>query len=456
MDTHYKVINKTLGEQEKQEFLKRLEHMPESGKKQFFEKLFSDYGVGHLHTMLHLDYVFQETGQSCQWDHKRIAVIAHVNYTDLIDYCFCFIEKIPNYIDIYITTKGDKNIAIIQQKIALLSEHHIKIVVPEDRGREISGLLVACKDILMQYEYICFVHDKKKNSGEPFQTVGQSFCDLLWENSIKNNIYIENVIEQFEKEPFLGLLAPPAPYMSVFFMVGFLGWTGCYEKTMQLAKRLHLNCGIDESQQPFVLGTTFWCRTKALQPLFEEDWTYDDFEPEPMPLDNTINHAIERILPYVAQSQGFYSGLMMTEEYASLYTCNYQYMLDAIVNKIIYNDIFHGELKSFGDVFSMDRKLLSFCRKYSCIYIYGAGAYGKKCFELLQECASIIVKGFIVSDGFKKERMILGLPVIELCDLMPREDEGIVIALNGNNLMEVLPQLHNKGFNNLERMQFGI
>lgn len=70
-----------------------------------------------------------------------------------------------------------------------------------------------------------------------------------------------------------------------------------------------------------------------------------------MPLDNTINHAIERILPYVAQSQGFYSGLMMTEEYASLYTCNYQYMLDAIVNKIIYNDIFHGELKSFGDVF---------------------------------------------------------------------------------------------------------
>ena len=66
------------------------------------------------------------------------------------------------------------------------------------------------------------------------------------------------------------------------------------------------------------------------------------------------------------------------------------------------------------------------------------------------------MKGFIVSDGFKKERMILGLPVIELCDLMPREDEGIVIALNGNNLMEVLPQLHNKGFNNLERMQFGI
>ena len=27
MDTHYKVINKTLGEQEKQEFLKRLEHI---------------------------------------------------------------------------------------------------------------------------------------------------------------------------------------------------------------------------------------------------------------------------------------------------------------------------------------------------------------------------------------------------------------------------------------------
>lgn len=452
MDAHYKVIKKTLGEQEKQTLLKRLEHMRESEKKEVYEKLFSDYGIGRLHTMLHLDYVFQETGQSRQWNHKRIAVIAHVNYTDLIDYCFQFIEKIPNYIDIYITTKGSENIALIQQRIALLSEHHIKIVVPEDRGREISALLVACKDILIQYEYLCFVHDKKKNGGIPFQTVGRSFCDLLWENSIKNSIYIENVIEQFEKEPFLGLLAPPAPYMSAFFMVGFLGWTGCYEKTMRLAKRLHLNCEIDESQQPFILGTTFWCRTKALQPLFEEDWTYDDFEPEPMPLDNTVSHAIERILPYVAQNQGFYSGLMMTGEYASLYTCNYQYMLETIVDKIIYNDIFHGELKSFGDVFSENRKLLSFCRKYSCIYIYGAGLYGKRCFEYLQRDESIIVKGFIVSDGYKKENTVLSLPIIELCDLIPREDEGIVMALNGKNSMEVLPQLQDRGFRNIERM----
>lgn len=456
MDEHYEVINKTLGEQEKQELLRRLEHMSESDMRRLYEKLFADYGIGRLHTMLHLDYVFQETGESCQWNHKRIAVIAHVNYTDLIDYCFHYIEKIPNYIDIYITTKGSQNIALIQRKTALLSEHHIKIIVPEDRGREISGLLVACKDILMQYEYLCFVHDKKKNNGEPFQTVGQSFCDLLWENSIKNNIYIENVIEQFEKEPFLGLLAPPAPYMSVFYTLGAWSWTGCYEKTMGLAKRLRLNCTIDELQQPFILGTTFWCRTKALQPLFEEDWSYNDFEPEPMPLDNSISHAIERILPYVAQSQGFYSGLMMTGEYASLYTCNYQYMLDTIVNKIIYPDLFHGELRCFGDIFSVDGKLLSFCQKYSCVYIYGAGGYGKRCYELLSRCTSVIVKGFVVSDGFKKERLVLGLPVIELCDLMPREEEGIVIALNGNNLMEVLPLLHNRGFHNIERMQFGV
>ena len=62
------------------------------------------------------------------------------------------------------------------------------------------------------------------------------------------------------------------------------------------------------------------------------------------------------------------------------------------------------------------------------------------------------MKGFIVSDGYKKEKMVLGLPVIELCDLMPREDEGIVMALNGDNLMEVLPQLQDRGFRNIERM----
>ncbi len=168
-------------------------------------------------------YTIHEHRCEKKWKNKKIALVAHVNYTDLIDVCFSYIERVPDYIDIYITTKGETNIKLIGLKRRELNRRNVKIVVPEDRGREISGLLVACRKILEQYEYIGFVHDKRKNKGEPYQTVGQSFCDLLWENTLKSTNYIENVIELLESESSLGLLAPPIPYTSYFFMVGFMG-----------------------------------------------------------------------------------------------------------------------------------------------------------------------------------------------------------------------------------------
>jgi lipopolysaccharide biosynthesis protein len=49
----------------------------------------------------------------------------------------------------------------------------------------------------------------------------------------------------------------------------------------------------------------FWARPEALQPLFDLDLTWQDYPEEPLPLDGTILHAIERLLPFVARRTGF-------------------------------------------------------------------------------------------------------------------------------------------------------
>lgn len=448
---HSLILDKELGIISKRKFLKYIQGLSPEENEEVWNKIIHKYEVGELRTALHLDYIFQTEGENNNILNRKIAVIAHMNYEDLIVQCFSYIAKIPEYIDIYITTKGRKNIESIRTKINELSKSNIKIIVPKDRGREISGLLVACKDILMKYDYLCFVHDKKSNRGEGYQTVGQSFCDILWENSIKNSIYIENVIQKFEDEPRLGLLAPPVPYHSKLFMVGFSGWCNSYDKTVQLAERLKLNCIIDRNRQPFVLGTTFWCRTKALRPLFEAGFDYEDFEPEPMPTDNTISHAIERILPYVAQSEGYYSGIMMTAEYASLYTCNYQYMIDAIVDKIVLNDIFNNKYLNYSDILDKQEKVHMFAKRFSQIYIYGAGMLGKKCKDILEDEYRQKLKGFLVSDDHKMTDKLNGVPVIEISQIFPAEDEGIIVALNSENMMEVLPELKRRGFRNIEK-----
>lgn len=392
-------------------------------------------------------YVIQDHKCSQTWENKKIALVAHVNYTDLIDICFSYIERVPDYIDIYITTKGETNINRIGLKLRQLNRKNVEIIVPRDRGREISGLLVACREKLEQYEYIGFVHDKKKNKGEPYQTVGQSFFELLWENTLKSRRYIENIISLLESEPFLGLLSPPIPYTSYFFMVGFMGWTGCFDKTKELSQRLGLKCSMDERESPEILGMTFWCKAQALRPLFMNEWKYTDFEPEPMPTDNTISHAVERLLPYVAESQGYYSGIMLTQEQASLYECNYRYMfwetIDALKNENRCNDKFSG------DTYDPVERLSHFCRRFSEVYIYGVGKKGKECYRLIDDKSNL--KGFIVSENLKVDEECESYPVYEINEIKNEDDIGIILAMRQEYLTEVYPYLLSLGFRNIER-----
>ena len=403
--------------------------------------------INVLRSSLHLHYVFPSTVRIYPQisRKKRTAVIAHIYYADLVEHCMAYINRIPNDIDVFISTNGEENRRKIIERFAESGRQNYRVIEPENRGREISALLVACKDLLMKYEYLCFVHDKKSNNELPYMTVGRSFMDLLWENSLKSSEYIENVLACFEHNPLLGFLSPPSPYMSSFFTISTWSWLTNYEETSHLAERLELRCKMSPQHYPYALGTAFWCRTAALRTLFEHGFKYEDFCPEPMPLDNTISHAIERIFPYVAQHEGYYSGVMMTDVYASLYVANSQYML----NSLIFNKFTKFGITEFTDVISSDLfSLIRFCEKYTKIYIYGAGAFAAMCSKIFREEISQFM-GHIVSDGRKAENRSITDPVFDLSEITPRDDEGIIVALNRNNEKEVLPELKKRGFKNI-------
>ena len=59
----------------------------------------------------------------------------------------------------------------------------------------------------------------------------------------------------------------------------------------------------------FPVGTMFWARVESLLPIFNLDLDWQDYPSEPLPYDGSILHAIERLLPLVASSQGFRSVL---------------------------------------------------------------------------------------------------------------------------------------------------
>ena len=159
--------------------------------------------------------------------------------------------------------------------------------------------------------------------------IGNAFFRLLWENIIGNGYFIRNILSTFEEEPQLGMLTPPFPYNGGYKFLLFFNkyWSGeCYNSTIKLAEELNIPTNfIDIEHFPLAIGNAFWCRTAALKKITEKKWKLEDFPEEPMPTDGTVSHALERILPFAAQSEGFYTGWVMTQEFAGSELENFIY-----------------------------------------------------------------------------------------------------------------------------------
>lgn len=250
---------------------------------------------------------------------KETAVIAHLYYEDLMANYVKYLCRIPKEIFVIVTVDSERK-KILVEKIFSENNRKCEVRIVAKRGRDIAALLVGCADIFDKFKYLCFVHDKKSVRKNESVMIGKAFSDLIWDNVLSSETFIRNIIATFENESCLGLLVPPQPYHggyeSLFFEAKF--WSSdCYKKTLELADKIDVPKKFFNIKfAPPAIGTVFWCRTESLKKITAVNWKVEDFPSEPIPNDGTINHALERILPFAAQAQGFYTGHLFNERFA--------------------------------------------------------------------------------------------------------------------------------------------
>lgn len=307
---------------------------------------------------LHLNYILPKNTQtSAEIKNNKIALMMHIYFEDLIDYCCKYAQNMPADADIYITTNTSQKAKLIEDKFKTLP-NNVKVIVIENRGRDVSALLVGLREYVYNYDLICFAHDKKVGQLY-FKIKGETFSNQCFENILGSAEFINNIINTFDENPRLGLLTPPPPQFAEYYP-SFSGysWGVNYKNCSELSKRMHMNIDIDTYKEPIAaFGSMFWFRVNALKPLFDLKLNYSDFPNEPLPDDGAISHAIERIHPFVVQSRGYYPAWIMTDEFAKVQITNLQYMLSEI-NKEVFKytdpnyfsvvkrrlkDIMHGE-----------------------------------------------------------------------------------------------------------------
>jgi len=258
---------------------------------------------------------------------NKVLLIMHVYYLDLWEYDFKYLKNVPEYIDIIITTESDLKKEFFEENVVKYLKNNAKVIKISSRGRDMASLLVASRDIVKNYDYFCFIHDKKPHA-DNVVTWAKTFRDVLWENNLASENYINAIIQEFDDNSSLGLIVPPRVYHANFFH-GYVNnyWGSNYDSLLDLLDQMGVDSPINKEYPSLSLGNCFWARYDALEPVFELYLEYDDFPEEPMPLDGTISHALERSYPYVAASRGYYTEIAMTEENAESDIINLHYML---------------------------------------------------------------------------------------------------------------------------------
>lgn len=376
--------------------------------------------LNNIRTSLHLDFCLSTKLRTEEWSFKKVLLAFFVEL-ELEDKYISYITGLPEYVDVIIYIEHEACLESVKKR---MSDHGIRVKSFRclDHRNRVDFLA------LEKYEYLCVLNNSKRYKKN---------LDLVWENLVWNEIYIQNILGMFEKQKRLGIIFPQI-------------WNPGYNTTRlscgsyikQLLAYMELGCRVDEQELPFSYGNAFWCRTNALRPLVEDN-KWSEYLGE-MLLNNTdlMAGVLEKIYPYVAQSQGYYGGVVMTEECASRLMSSYF----ALLGKQIHNLCTDRGIQEFKNVTAVNPELLEFCGRFKGIYIYGGGEIGYACLLHLQT-KGIIVKGFIVSYR-KTDDYYAGKKVYTLSEVEMETDIGVVIALSKIHLEEVKGLLEEKGQTN--------
>ncbi|HOV13265.1 MAG TPA: rhamnan synthesis F family protein [Spirochaetota bacterium] len=263
--------------------------------------------------------------ENIKYEHKpKIAIHFHVYYPDVfIKYLNSFRNNNINFIDFYISTDS------IEKKLkidGLLKEYSLhnnlkEIIIVENRGRDVLPWISNFKKINDDYDIVGHFHAKKTYWADEW--IGASWQDDILDCLIKP---INEIIFLLETNKNLGIVIPDIPYY-YGKICDVDTWGGNKGLCQTLWDKMNLKKNIDFQSLEIPImsyGTMFWYKPSALKPLFDLNLGYDDFQNEPLPIDGSIAHAIERLPVYIAWAQNYDFRVMMNNNTVDNSFINYE------------------------------------------------------------------------------------------------------------------------------------
>jgi glycosyltransferase involved in cell wall biosynthesis len=227
----------------------------------------------------------------------RVAVHFHAFYLDLVPDMLARLSSNDLSPDLLFSVTSKKAADELRN---ILEKHHQiahAIRVVPNRGRDVGPFFTEFQSDLQRYDVVGHFHTKKSPHVVAGSRLVKDWVDFLMENLIGGRYQSARaIISAFSRDEKLGLVFADDPHL--------IGW----DENRPFAERLANRLGLDDIQDgffPFPVGTMFWARPQALRPLFDAGLQWSDYPSEPVPIDGTLLHAIERLIPSVVEQTGY-------------------------------------------------------------------------------------------------------------------------------------------------------
>jgi len=236
----------------------------------------------------------------------KTALHLHLHYPEVAREIFARLKLSTFQPDLFISVTSEEGRRRVLKQVDEYQFSVMNIKVVPNRGRDISPLFSAFPEIF-EGGYECVGHLHGKKSVHLDADFAKKWAKFLYENLLGgHDPMMWSVMNAMQEDPSIGLVFPDDPHV--------VGWDENHSLAANLAERMGMESPLSDSSINFPVGTMFWARCQALQPLLKLHLQWEDYPQEPLPHDGSILHAIERLLPVIVKQSGYRSVVTYKKE----------------------------------------------------------------------------------------------------------------------------------------------
>jgi glycosyltransferase involved in cell wall biosynthesis/SAM-dependent methyltransferase len=227
----------------------------------------------------------------------RAALHLHAFYPELVPGIVKRLNFNASTPDLFISVATPEGAAEAREALSGYRGRLCDLQVTPNLGRDFGPLLTQFgRSLCGDYEIIGHLHTKKSVHVAD-RPSAEAWTTFLLENLIggeRGGAMLDAILSAMELDSRIGLVFPDDPHV--------MSWTQNGRIAEDLAARMKL--GDLPEQFNFPIGSMFWVRSSVLSRFIELDLAWGDYPPEPIPIDGTIVHAIERLFGVVPATMG--------------------------------------------------------------------------------------------------------------------------------------------------------